>query len=497
MKLMKKWKLICGAFCLAAGIGLTSVQAFAGSTLNVQENGALTATKVEDIGVANDYTVNTMSINTKKGISTAQSKVVYWYTLKLEKDSLIKIRMRADGVKAYQGTVDEKTSMVSYRESTNAPTVKFAIYRDSQGWDQVSSFYSACGTTPADMTMPVALDMGTYYVCVDASDPSCTSPTVGSEGKVQMIVYQQEVNSDEVYRPSTMNKVNQVFLDKEYTGMLTSSNPRDHYQFTLKSKALVKFNCMYNATKSSGSSYANMYLTLYNSEKEKLFTKDFIGDSAWYSYEKFLEPGTYYYTLETSASYQAGLDSAKKDYTDGGETHFKLTTTSYPLTLKQYNKTKNSYIKVSTIDDATDIRVVRGKLSNSELNSTKWAAATVITDTRKFGVNKTGYYTVRVTDTYGNMFMNSIRVSSCDKKAPAKPKVNKYKANSLKVTGSAEKGCTVKVTANGVTYSCKASSKNGKFSCKLPSPFYSGTTVIVSAVDVSGNVSSKVTFVVK
>lgn len=496
MKLMKKWKLICGAFCLAAGIGLSGVHVFAGSAVTVSENGTITTTKVENIGVANDYTVNSMSINTKKGLTSAQSKKGYVYKLNLEKDSLIKVNMRADKVTAYEGTVDEKSSIISYKQSSSTPTVKFAIYRDEQLWYQVSEFYSANGSTPAETTMPIALDMGTYYVWVDTSDPSCTSDTVGSEGSVQMIVYQQEVKSDEVYRPSTMSNVNKIELDKEYTGVLTSSNPKDYYQFTLKDKALVKFNCKYNATKSSGSSHANTYLTLYNSEQEKLFEKDFIGDSAWYSYEKFLEPGTYYYTLETAASYEAGLDSAKKDYTDGGETHFKITTTPYSLKLKQYNKTKNSYIKVTTIDDATDIRVVRGKLSNTELTSQKWEAATVITDTRKFGVNKTGYYTVRVTDTYGNMFMKFVKVSTCDKKAPAKPKVNKYKANSVKVTGTAEKGSTVTVTADGISYTCKANSKTGKFSCKLPSPFYSGTRVVVSATDVSGNVSSKVSFVV-
>lgn len=493
MKLRKKLQLLCTTLCLIAGLGIAVAQANAGTTTTTAEKGTLTPTKVGDIELSvYDFNVNNLHIDTKTNNTRTTP---YWYKIKLEKDSLIRIDMSARYLKT-QSAKASGSAILWTADATSNPKVSFRIYRDETAWYQVSDAYSAQGNTGSNMTTPIALDKGEYYLALDISDPSCTAlGQKGTTGNVEMILYQQEINSDEVYRPSTINNVNTVVIDKEYTGVLTASNPKDFYSFKLTEKALVKFNCYYSATKHSGSSSNKVYFTLMDDKQEKLEQKDFSGDKQWYSSEKYLEPGTYYYTLETQSSYQSG-SMGSAEYTDGGETRFKITTTSYPLTLKKVGTTKNTYVKVTTIDDAKEIRVVKGKLSNSDLESQKWGAAQIITDTKKFGVNKTGWYTVRVEDEYGNKFMNSIKISSCDKTAPAKPKVNKYKAGALKVTGTAEKNATITVTANGVSFTCKASSK-GKFTCKLTGAFSSGTKVTVTATDISGNKSAKASFTVK
>lgn len=487
MRLKNVLKMFGVVFCFMAGMCFSVLGVNAGTIVDVSERGLLTPTKVDDINIYNDYITNRMAVNTK-GIE----KPGYVYKLEVKEDSLIKIEMRSDYLTGYDK--DEKTG---WKKSTAAPSVYFIIYRDEAMWNQVSNKYTATGSTKAETGNAIALDKCApgeyYYIWVGTDDPSCTSETKGSDGNVQMIVYQQEIKSDETYRPSAKEKKNTITLGKEYTGLLTATNPKDYYEFELKKRALVKFECKYNATEYAGSSYKQTWFTLFSSKDERLFQDSYAGDHVWYPKEFFLEPGKYYYTLETNTSYMNGA----MDYNDGGMTQFKITTTAYNLDLKQKGTTVNSYIKVSTIDNVKEIRMVRGKLTNSQLRDAKWNAASIITDEKRFGVNKAGWYTVRVTDEYDNMFMKAVRVKKCDKKAPAAPTVSSYKSGSTRVIGKAEKGSTVTVYYGGTTpYTCKAA-KNGVYSCKIDSGLTTGVKLDVTATDLAGNVSKTTTVYVK
>lgn len=486
MKMKNLLKVLGVMFCFMAGLCFMVSEANAGGTVNVSSDGMLTATKVEDITIYEDYTTNVMRVDSKSvpGIKG------YQYKLEVKEDSLIKIQMRT-GVTAY-----DKDAQGAWNKSPMNPTIYFIVYRDKDMWHQVSEKYNTTGSILAQTGNAIALDKCApgeyYYIWIGMDDPSCTTDTKGTEGEVQMIVYQQEIKSDETYRPSAKEKKNTVSVGKENTGLLTATNPKDYYEFELKKRALVKFECKYDATEYSGSSYKETWFTLFSAKDEKLYQESYKGDQVWYSKEKFLEPGKYYYTLETATSYVNGT----MDYNDGGMTQFKITTTNYNLDLTQKGTTVNSYIKVSTIDNVKEIRMVRGKLSNSQLWDAKWSAGAVITEERSFGVNKAGWYTVRVTDEYDNMFMKTIRVKKCDKKAPAAPTVVSYKNGATKITGKAEKWTTVSISVNNILYTCKAN-KKGVYSCKVSYPLTQDAKIEVTATDLAGNVSKTTTVYVK
>lgn len=491
MKLKNAVKILCGVFCLTAVLALSGADVKAAGSVDVSPNGELTFKKVDDINVYDEGIINNLSIDTKN--FNLKSGNSYFYKLNLDEDSLIKIEMRADGVTAY----DKDAASGTWKEAQGDPSISFTIYRDELGWDPVSNPYTAIGSTKAETGNAIALDKQVYYIAINVADPSCTvTDSRYSSGKVQMKINRQVINSDEKQRPSSSANRNHVDIGKEYNSLLTATNPKDYFEFTLKKRAMVKFECKYNATEYSGASYNDTYFTLFKTGKggkeEKLYQDKYSGDRAWYSKEKFLEKGTYYYTLETVTSYQNGA----KDFNDGGAVQFKITTTNYNLTLKQVGKKTNSCVKVNTIDNAKEIRMVRGKLNNSELSSPKWNAAAVITDERQFGVNKAGYYTVRVTDAYDNMFMKSIKIKTCDKKAPGRPTVYTVKSGAVKVSGKAEKGSTVTVLVGTTPYTCKANSK-GTFSCNVGNMLPAGTLVQVTATDISGNVSKTATVSVK
>jgi plasmid maintenance system killer protein len=360
--------------------------------------------------------------------------------------------------------------------------VTATVYRDQKMLYGVVPTISSQGAKIGESAKGIALDMGTYYIAIKTDPYSLVSSadattTTFVRGKSEFIIYYQRVDSDELFRPSSVNKENPLTFETVFKSLLTVPNPKDYYQFELTDKALIKINFMYASTK-------NAKFTLYGPDREELLTKTFTGNNVWYNIEKYLEPGVYYCSLETLTA------------NDGGQASILINQTVYPLILSQENQTTNSYITVSTIDQPIEIRWVKGKLTNSELNSSKWKSGKVITDTKVFGINMTGYYTVRVTDEYGNMFMQSIRVTNCDKKAPAKPVIKTYTAGTLDVSGTAEKNSLVTVYVNGKAFTCTASSK-GNFKLTLKAKLMKEDIIEVSAQDISGNISERAEVIVK
>lgn len=395
------------------------------------------------------------------------------YKFTLKEDGFVSLHLSSNGM--------QKVTTRNGKTTSTDATITATIYRDKGYKYPVAPPIKATGRVPGESPNRIALDMGTYYVGIHSTEYYSDNNTAINQvfGKAELIVYYQPVSNNEVFRPSSQGKENELKMETEFKGFLTATNPKDYYKFKLNDKALVKFNCMYGSTNP-------MKFTLYSSEREELLSKLINGKDVWYNVEKFLEPGTYYCTLETTTT----------NTIDGGVTRLLFNQTIYPLVLKQKNSTTNSYVTVDTIDNPAEIRFVLGKLTNSELTSPKWTKGKVITDTRQFGVNKVGDYTVRVTDEYGNMFMQSIRVTSCDNKAPKKPTVKSYKAGDFTIKGTAEKNALVTVTVNGRAFTCNANSK-GNYSCSLPFVLRTNDKIEVTAQDISGNVSSKAEVAVK
>lgn len=452
---------------------------FAGNDATVKAIGDYTSTdlkitQVDDIDVYNDYIINYLNIDNTIADNKDGGQV---YKITLAEDGFVSLLIAARNVTATK--VQLSNGKVTSQTISDAK-LSVTVYRDKGLLYGVTPTITASGLNKGESAQKIALDKGTYYVVVQGD--KLIGSTINSEtrvlGTAELIIYYQDIGSNEIYRPSNVGKENDISIDTQKTGILTATNPKDYYKFTLDNKALVKFNFMYGSTKGAK-------FVLYSTEREELVTKLNINNNVWYNIEKYLEPGTYYCSLETTS------------VNDGGKYNLLITQTVYPLKLNQKNKTINSYITVSTIDEPKEIRVVKGKLTNSEMTSNKWAAGTVITDIKKFGVNQTGYYTVRVTDVYGNMFMQSIEVNTCDKKAPKKPIINSYKADSFIISGTAEKNTTVTVTVSQrYTYTCTTNSK-GYFKCTLPSRLVTGNVIVVTAQDISGNISSKATVSVK
>lgn len=409
-------------------------------------------TTVEDISVYEpDYTL--VNVYVSRGSTIVK--------LELPQDGFVKIRTVA---------TDFKARSLSNGKSNYAGLIT-RLYRDTHYIDQVGKDVTAKGTKVSD-TAAIAVDKGTYYIgLVSASED--TSSTVYN-GVAQIAVFYQPCPSEEIYQPSTALSRNPISFNQEFTGFMSDANPVDYYEFQLTNKALVKFSYRTN-TKGSTT------FTLYNAESETLATNTYSGGYVWYNIEKYLEPGRYYCSFASSSR---------------GQTGFKLTKTDYNLTLSY----TLPFVKVTTIDDVKEIRFVRGKLSNSELTSSKWSKGTILEDSiRKFGVNKTGYYTVRVTDTYDNMFMKSIYIKRADTKKPAKVTYTSYKAGNAFVKGKAEKNSTVYLYLNGYSsyvYTAKTNSK-GVFKVNLRSTLGKGTKVTAYAVDQAGNKGAKRSVTVK
>lgn len=467
---MIKRKLIAGLgfwiilICILAGIRAVTVEA-AGDYTNPE----LKLTRVEDISVYNDnYTVNDIMIN--NAIPENQDgHHIYKFTL--EEDGYVSLLITCRKVEKITYKYGKSSS-----SSVADATVSATIYRDKRLLYPVTPAISAKGRVKGESASKIALDKGTYYVAVMVDKYSNITSSSGATesycfGTAELIVYYQPLLCYEQYRPSMVGKENVLKLEEDFKGVLTATNPKDYYVFTLDDKALVKINYMYSSANSAK-------FTLYSSEREVLLSKIFSGGSIWYNVEKYLEPGVYYCSLESTKQY------------DSGTTSILINPTIYSLTLEQRNRAKNSYVEVTTIDDPLEIRYVLGKLTNSELTSAKWNKGKLITDTLKFGVNKLGYYTVRVTDQYGNMFMQSIKITDCDREAPLIPVIETCKADTFLISGTAEKDSYISVYVNNRLYTCFTNSK-GIYNCTLPSKIIKGSFVEVTAADISGNVSEK------
>lgn len=432
----------------------------------------LRITTVNDIEVYNNYNINHIAID--NSIYPFETKI---YRFTLEKDGFVKLLLTADNL--------TKITYSGSNFTEHDPVISATVYRDDKMIFDVIPTITAKGSINSptkngingETKEKVALDKGTYYVSIKTDKPHGPKTTTYVRGQAGFILYYQPVISDELLRPSSVGYENPIKSEKAYQGLLTVANPRDYYSFEIKERSLVNIKYMYESPKKAK-------FVLYGKDRDAQLTKQFNGNNVKNHEELLLDAGKYYISMETLT------------IGDGGRTSIEVSSIPYPLDLKQVNRTKNSYIKVDTIEVPKEVRYLRGTLTQRDVNNSSWRTAELITDTLQFGVNKTGNYSVRVLDDKGNMFIESIRVTSCDDTAPAKPKIKVYEAGSYEVTGTAESNSLVTVMYNNRPYTCEVDSK-GNYSCILPTRLAIGGKVEVYATDISGNVSKSAVVAIK
>jgi putative cell wall-binding protein len=102
---------------------------------------------------------------------------------------------------------------------------------------------------------------------------------------------------------------------------------------------------------------------------------------------------------------------------------------------------------------------------------------------------------VTATDKAGNV-STVAKVAVKDVTAPGKPAVNEVSENDTSVTGQAEAGSKVEVKVSGAIIGSGTTGTDGKFTVTIPVQ-KSGTRLVVTASDLSGNVSESMTVTVK
>lgn len=430
----------------------------------------LKITRVNDIEVFNLYDINSIAID--NSVYPDYETKIYKFTL--EQDGFVKLLLTADNM--------TKLTYAKAKSSEQDPAVSATVYRDDKLLFNVIPTITAKGSVNAtgingETKAKVALDKGTYYVAIKTDKHLQGATTTYVRGQAGIILYYQPITSDELYRPSSVGYENPVKADEAFQGLLTVANPKDYYVFEIDERSLVNIMYMYESSNKAK-------FVLYGEDRAAKLTKQFNGNNVKNQEELLLDAGRYYMSLETLAT------------GDGGRTSIEINYIPYPLKVKQVNKTKNSYIRVDTIEAPKEVRYLRGKLTQRDINNTNWRTAELITDKLQFGINKSGNYSVRVVDDKGNMFIESVRVTTCDSTAPDKPKIKSYVVGSYEVTGTAEKNSIVTVLYGNRPYICDADSK-GDYSCVLATRLATGAKVEVCATDISGNVSKSAVVAVK
>jgi hypothetical protein len=450
-----------------------TLRTFAQTTITHSE---LKITKVSDIEVYNDYEINNISID--NAVYPYYETKIYKFTL--SEDGFIKLFLTADKLTKLKTTLTSNTPKYEVQE----PVLTATVYRDEKLLYSVIPTITAKGSISAarpsvngETKDKIALDKGTYYVAIKSDQYQQGNSSTQVRGQAGLILYYQSVISDEYIRPSSVGQENPIELNDTFHGLLTVANPKDYYAFSIKERSLVTIKYMYESTKKAK-------FVLYGKDRDVQSTKQFVGNNTWNQEELLLEAGKYYVSLETLTT------------GDGGRTSLSIIPTPYLTELTLKNRSQNSYIEVETIEAPREVRYLKGKLTQKDINNAKWKNASLITEQLQFGVNSKGYYSIRVVDDNGNMVIDNIRVAACDSTAPAKPKITGYGTGSYEVVGTAEKNSIVTVIYNNRQYIGEADSK-GKYSVILAAPLRTRAKVEVFATDISGNASKNAVVVVK
>lgn len=260
------------------------------------------------------------------------------------------------------------------------------------------------------------LESGTYYINTNISG-------YPYELDVALIYEKSKVMETET---TTSFKNNTELPYKEtIRSFLTNENPADYYSFELEKEALVKIKYAFDTSAATNNTVG--HCTLYDGNelflKEGNYSKTDIG-SQEYTYK--LEPGTYYIKMN-------GLL---------GNTTLSITPMYYDIALTAVTDNKwtkkDVHVNIDTSIDYSQIIVLYKDVKASLLdNSSVWSTinkAYVALDGETFIAKKSGTYSVRITDKYGNHTMQKIKVTNVDVTVPSIKGVSDAKSYKTSVT---------------------------------------------------------------
>lgn len=325
------------------------------------------------------------------------------------------------------------------------------ISRDVMGVDNVGDFVDFTGR---ENEISWFLEPGSYYFNVIWNQ---------YQSEVRIAALFEPANSDEIIMDSTFGNSNEIKLKKTYNGFLSLTRPNDYYSFKITEKTNVTITYSFDALNNKESDIG--LCSLYNSDK--LFKTGGTFDRTIQGSKQItylLEPDTYYIKLNGMYG-KTTLQVAPMYYHINLNPEITEGWVDEPIEVSIETSIEYSEIMV-LFKDITESLIDSNNLWN--LDSEHY----VKVDGESFKATKSGIYSVRITDKYGNHTLKKINISNIDITKPkvtgVKDKKSYNKAVTIKWTDKHSGIDTTKTTLNGkkVTSGTKVT-KEGEYTLKV------------------------------
>lgn len=325
------------------------------------------------------------------------------------------------------------------------------ISRDRLGMDIIGEVIEV---KPRTSDYSWFLESGTYYI-----NFNWDYGTVD----IRAALLFERATTEEILALSSLRNTNPIELETPAKGFVSNLTPNDFYSFVLKEKANVSIEYLFDAANNTDDVVGRC--TLYDSNRVFLTDGEYKStDRGQQSIVYLLEPGSYYIRL--NGMYGDTLLNVKPMYYD-----IEL------LPEEIVGWTDEPYdVDIVTAIEYSEIRVLFQDVKEEVINdATVWNdqnPLNVKVDGLTFEVAKSGVYSARITDQYGNRTMEKIEIENID---VTKPKItgvtnNKSykKAVTIKFTDKQSGIDPVKTTLNGkpVTSGTKLE-EEGKYTLKV------------------------------
>lgn len=298
------------------------------------------------------------------------------------------------------------------------------------------------------------LEKGSYYLHTECeSYPYDTG--------IALLFEKAKVEEQET--STSMSDGNYLVADKVAVNYLTNENPNEYYFFEVREKSTVTINYSFDADANlkTDTGYCSLYDKYGVLLKEGTYTS---ADKGLKYIDYLLEPGVYYIKL-------SGMK---------GNTVISYSCMFYNITLTpdtdgKWTK-KPYYVYIDTSIDYSNISVICFDAKESLINSdVLWAATNpnyVSVVGERFLAEKSGVYSVRITDKNGYNTMAKINITNIDVTKPTVSGVKdgKIYKKSIKITfKDKESGINgKKTTLNGKAVKSGVKiSKEGKYTLKV------------------------------
>ncbi|MDY3854092.1 MAG: Ig-like domain-containing protein [Butyribacter sp.] len=184
---------------------------------------------------------------------------------------------------------------------------------------------------------------------------------------------------------------------------------------------------------------------------------------------------------EDCAYYEADLANGTKET----DTYGPLLVLA-PSTTKITNKNVTVYIQASDASGVSQISYLQGQ---HDAEDSAWANAKKVSN-NALTITNNSIYSICATDGNGNRTVKHIDINNINTKVLEVPTIDKFSNKKTYVTGEAQAGLTVHISASGKNYTTTVNAK-GKYSCKI-SKQRAGRVISVYVSDKSGRKSSVV-----